>query len=571
MSLWVRVLQLLARWGCPILCCLGLLSLSIFDHVPWYACAIIICAFLLCYWAWASTFASLVWTVCFARQEAAKKEFFESLLDGDELQLNENMGMQRHFKAKSTLFSISVRQGIPLVIGFVVIFGLSWFFSSGCLALEPLSMSFRGMRSLSQEPCDAGLKPCMVYLNVADNSSSTMFVVFHTNYKLTSPNIKLATESKPTPLDYEITVPAEYIEMNLEVPRFVYVAYLSHLEAKQTYYFVAGDGQVIESYAAERKFRTTDSSLQHRQLKIVSGGDVGITTVTKTLLSLAASHDPDMIFIGGDLAYGNGIRTCYRRWDNWLKLYSTMAITPKGESIPLLTAIGNHEAGGFKLTASHAPFYLNYFFHQAFNTVPQASSPSYSSKSPATKYRPSNIPPNTYHAHDMAGNLVVVLDSDVISPSGGEQRQFLQDTLNRSKYGRYPSTWKFALYHTPLYPSVRNFNNPASKKLRNEWEPLFSEYHVDVAFENHDHSYKRSHPILNGNVVPTGHGGTVYLGDGAFGVTPRKPAPIHQRDYLVDAQSESFFFAVTLTARNVSIQAINPRNVIFDSHIIVKP
>jgi hypothetical protein len=569
LSLWVRILQVVGLWGCPLFFATALMAFSIFDYLPWYANAIIICVFLLVYWAWASSFASLAWVVLFSKQSSVKKEFYESLLDGDELEEDEPMKENRLYNAKASLFSVGLRQGIPLVVGFLLIFGTCWFFSSACMTFEPITLSFKGMRVLSSETCQPGLKPCLVYLNVADNSSSTMFVVFHATYKMTTPVVKLSISSQPSPLDYEITVPAEYIEMNLEVTRFVYMAYLSHLDPHRIHFFVAGDGQVVDSYSAERQFRPTDWSLQHHPLRFISGGDVGLGKTADTLLTLAASKEPSFMVFGGDLAYANGMKTCYRRWDLWLKKYIDAAVTPSGLTIPMLTAIGNHEAGGFNMKRSQSPFYLNYFFHQGFNTVPETvvKSPNVD---PATKFKPSNVPPNTYHTHDVAGNTFIILDSDILAPAGGAQREWLASTLNASRCGPRPSQWTLAAYHSPLYPSVRSQDNYASKLLRKAWGDIFSQFRLDLAMENHDHAYKRSFPIKDGAVAPPGQHGTVFIGDGAMGVTPRKPAPIHKRDYLVVAEQETFFFMITMMHNNITIRAINEQNSAFDYHVITR-
>lgn len=43
--------------------------------------------------------------------------------------------------------------------------------------------------------------------------------------------------------------------------------------------------------------------------------------------------------------------------------------------------------------------------------------------------------------------------------------------------------------------------------------PLFEEYELTAAFENHDHTYKRTHRIRDGWWIPRG---VLYLGDGAW-------------------------------------------------------
>jgi hypothetical protein len=54
---------------------------------------------------------------------------------------------------------------------------------------------------------------------------------------------------------------------------------------------------------------------------------------------------------------------------------------------------------------------------------------------------------------------------------------------------------------------------------------------LTVSFENHDHAYKRTR-VLRANQAATN--GTVYIGDGCWGRTPRAAAP----DYYIDVVRE---------------------------------
>lgn len=566
----VRVFRVIFRWGCPICFSLALLALSMFDYLPWYAAAIIICVSLFLYWGWTSTFFLLFWRVCFVKSPSAKKEFYESLLDGDDFQDEDGQRRDaRRYDARATLKSIGLRQGLLLLVSFVLITFLAWFFSSVCFTFAPVTLSFQGLRSLTpNQHCSDGPKPCHVYLNVADNTSSSIFVVFHTTRPMGQPTVFYDVESGAKK---SFNAPAALVPMDLEVPRYVYVTYLSHLVPKTTYYVIVGDGSNNNSYSSEFKFQTTDATL-NPDFTFVSGGDVGATALSPKMLKLAAQRNPAFISFGGDLAYANGMKSCYRRWDDWLHQWTTNAITPTGHMIPLLTAIGNHEAGGFKMSRAHASFYPRYFFHQPFNTAPDSRASSMNLSSIATSNSLTTVsdlaattpPPNMYHAHAIPGGTFFSLDSYVLT-SAEEQRTWLEAQLKAAS----SSTWRMALYHLPMYPSARSYEDPMVVGLRDHWGPLFGAYNVQISFENHDHTYKRSYPLLNGQRVASGKG-TVFIGDGSMGVTPRPPANIHKRDYLVHASQDSFFLVVTLSRTNASILAINERDVAIDNHLIPK-
>ena len=84
---------------------------------------------------------------------------------------------------------------------------------------------------------------------------------------------------------------------------------------------------------------------------------------------------------------------------------------------------------------------------------------------------------------------------------------------------------------------------------------------MKVAFENHDHAYKRTHPIRNGKIDPTG---IVYLGDGAWGVNLRKPDTGNPRWFIARSDSIRHFFVVTLYPEGRHILAVNDSGQVFD-------
>ncbi len=50
-------------------------------------------------------------------------------------------------------------------------------------------------------------------------------------------------------------------------------------------------------------------------LVIAAGGDVGSDAMSFKMGGMVAQHKPDIVILGGDLDYGNGLRGCYSAWD----------------------------------------------------------------------------------------------------------------------------------------------------------------------------------------------------------------------------------------------------------------
>lgn len=121
-----------------------------------------------------------------------------------------------------------------------------------------------------------------------------------------------------------------------------------------------------------------------------------------------------------------------------------------------------------------------------------------------------------------------------------------------------------ALYHVPAYPSVRYFRRPISSALRRHWIPLFDQYGLHVAFENHEHAYKRTFPLTDGSVNPKG---VVYIGDGAWGVKARQPKKPYRTTYLAKSKKERHYIKVELSETERCYYGIKPGVKTFDEYV----
>jgi hypothetical protein len=117
------------------------------------------------------------------------------------------------------------------------------------------------------------------------------------------------------------------------------------------------------------------------------------------------------------------------------------------------------------------------------------------------------------------------------------------------------------MYHVPAYPSVRAPADPLPARIRTHWLPLFENAGVHLVFENHDHAYKRTKPILGG--VAGAADGIVFAGDGAWGVELRTPDAT--RAYLHGAQARHHAFLVTISDTGRTIEAVDKAGHVFDS------
>ena len=224
------------------------------------------------------------------------------------------------------------------------------------------------------------------------------------------------------------------------------------------------------------------------------------------------------------------------RWNQFFDSWKNKAHTPDGRLIPMLVTIGNHEVTGF------------------WGQPPEKAAGYY-----ALFAMPGS---RGYNCLDFGHYLsIFLLDSGITHSIDGAQRDWLQEQLAK----RRRVTHVFPVYHIPAYPSARpeveGENGDYTQDIRKFWCPLFDRYGVKLAFEHHDHAFKRTVPIRAGKKDPKG---IIYLGDGAWGVNLRKPDTQNPRWYIARTESVRHFYVVTLFRKAREVLAVNEKGEIFD-------
>jgi len=374
-------------------------------------------------------------------------------------------------------------------------------------------------------------KPPFVYLTWQDDPSTSITVSYQSMTRDETAVVYYDLDSQGGDRDaYRYSARGESHQIEgLPDGRWIHHVALDGLRPGTSYYFVAGSEGIRAG--GERKFRTLPDD--GSPIRFVSGGDNRSGRLAAKLKREAARRDPHFVVIGGDLAYANGDFERIRRWNRWLRNWQDHMITPDGYTIPLVAAIGNHETNrdyGVDEPEKKAPFYFG-FFAQGGATY--------------------------FHLPIGRDGGLIVLDSDHITPHAA-QVAWLEETLQH--YGDRPH--RIAVYHVPFFPTYRSFLGADSVAGREHWQPLFDEYNLTVAFENHDHTFKRSKLIRGNEVDPEG---VLYLGDGNMGVTPR---PVQHGDewYIAKASSESHFWVVDIDGEAISFEAVDARGRVFDRY-----
>lgn len=390
--------------------------------------------------------------------------------------------------------------------------------------------------------------PVAVYLTWKEHPDTTMVVQWVTG-----------SGDRKDQVDYHKSGDTDWIRqdgrhksMPEDQPYTIHRNELSGLMPDTIYEFRVGERETVY------KFRTMPAKLSH-PISFVVGGDMyhdGLDTLRDTNRAAAATN-PSFALVGGDIAYAASaipgilpdlltgwfdrwLGQNAKRWMEWLMAWSQDMVTEDGLLIPMIPTLGNHDVNGrFGQSPDAAPYFYTLF---AF---------------PGRQ---------GYGVLDFGRYMsIIALDSGHTHSVGGKQSDWLETTLEE----RQNVPWKFAFYHVPAFPSVRKQDAKMVPQILNHWVPLFDEYDLTAAFENHDHAYKRTHRIRDGLLDPNG---VLYMGDGAWGIEkPRTPKTSQERWYIANSAAERHFIFVTVFPDHVDFEGVSPENgVTFDRTTIQK-
>lgn len=297
----------------------------------------------------------------------------------------------------------------------------------------------------------------------------------------------------------------------------VYEAHLKNLKPDTEYRFRIGkEGNVY-------KFRTAPASLE-RPLRFVIGGDAySNKKLFRRMNQTIVKKDPLFTVIGGDIAYALDIRlfrlrsSAFRRWLSFLTEWKEQMVTSDGRVIPFVLVPGNHD-----IQPNKYELFFNFF------AFPKKQ---------------------LYRALDFNNYLsLILLDTGNFQPIEGRQTLWLKQALS----SRTNTPYLFAIYHVAAYPSFYSYEAPSSRKIRQLWCPLFDQYRISAAFENHNHTFKRTYPIKNNKIDYDE--GILYLGDGCWGASPRRTNDMW---YLEKKARKNNVYLVELTPEKAHIEAID--------------
>lgn len=178
-------------------------------------------------------------------------------------------------------------------------------------------------------------------------------------------------------------------------------------------------------------------------------------------------------------------------------------ISEDGRVVPIISGIGNHEVKRYIGGNQWYSFENTILPYDITDQWRMAAAPIY--------YSVIAFPGLPCYGVLAFGNYMslIILDCGHTNRVEGCQLSWLEEVL--TERDRRKVDYIYPVYHNPAFPSHRSPDSRPLEEVRRYYVPLFERSHVQVAFENHDHTYKRTHPVREGKVREDG---IVYSGDG---------------------------------------------------------
>ena len=258
---------------------------------------------------------------------------------------------------------------------------------------------------------------------------------------------------------------------------YVHEVKLTELQPNTTYYYVCGDE--IGGLSEEQSFATAPEDVQDISFVVIA--DMGISLEALKNLTLMISEAPSFVLHAGDLSYANGNSL---GWDVWFEM-----IAPLAANVSYMPSIGNHEVENLLGVSSYRGRFA--------------------------------LPHNErWYSYDWGNVHIVSLDTQSLYIPESNQLEWLEDDLIQASAD--PGIeWIIVFFHIPPYSS--SLAHGSNLLVRNNICPVLEAYEVDVVFNGHDHTYERSFPIYDGQVIddhPNEYhnpAGTIYVVTGGGG------------------------------------------------------
>jgi hypothetical protein len=239
---------------------------------------------------------------------------------------------------------------------------------------------------------------------------------------------------------------AEIETVQIDSSHFMHRATLTGLAPETSYVYRVRSGTTL---SATYSFRT--APLRDTPFAVAWWGDSQENpSVLGQLIPSILARGVDWMGVAGDLASSGA--SLYDWHNYWFKPMETQNIA---QTRPALFARGNHDG--------------EYPFSYAYSALPGNEA---------------------WYAFDYGNSRFIFLDTEASTDAVPEQYAWLTNELARPETQN--AAFRVVCFHKPPYCNLWNGGGYTGEAwVRNDWVPLFQQYHVDAVINGHSHCYDR--------------------------------------------------------------------------------
>ena len=309
---------------------------------------------------------------------------------------------------------------------------------------------------------------------------------------------------------------------------------LTGLKPDSVYSYQVGGG---ENWSRPQQFRTAPVGSSPFKFLIMGDSQSLDYGVWRTTLHKAATDHPDAAFFVamGDLV---DVGQDYAEWEAWFAAAAGVL-----ETLPVMPIVGNHEC---------------------YTPERRFSRPEYfSAQFALPRNGPTELAGQVY-SFDYGDVHLVMLDSQA-----GEQAKLIPDLLAQQRrwlaadLAATDKRWKLVFMHRPIYG---NKPDGIQENLRQAFERLFEQYHVDAVFTAHDHVYALSGPFSNGATALPPDRGVRYVATGRTGTKTYKTVEAKSwNSVFINPVEQPMYLSVTVDGETMRVGAFAQNGDLLDS------
>ncbi len=272
------------------------------------------------------------------------------------------------------------------------------------------------------------------------------------------------------------------------------------------------------------------------EFRFLAFGDSGSgSQEQRTLAALMAEEKTSLVLHLGDLAYPRGAFAEYQA--HYFDIYQDIM-----KRLPFFPCPGNH----------------GYMTREAYPYVSVHAVPTPQMASEREQGRYYSFDWNNVHFVSLDTNAPLVRSVNGTSP----MLEWLdQDLAAATKF------WRIVFFHHPPYAGGPNETDNLSIFARRYVVPILERHNVQLVLSGHEHSYQRSFPIRNGNMVAPNQG-TVYLTSGGGGMYLY---PVHPHPLVEFGRSVHNYLRVSVEGVRLRVETIGLSGNVIDRAELAPP